>query len=99
MSEGTLCFVKYKHFDFKNPNLRTRLSDENGELQITVSAENYAKFIRLDLTETDAVFSDNYFDLMGGEEKTITIKRADKPLDLKALESQLTVSSLFDTYE
>lgn len=98
ISEGTLCFVKYKHFDFVNPNLKTKVLEDNGTLKITVSAEHFAKFVRLDLTKTDAVFSDNYFDLIGGEEKTITIKRADNEINLKELTEQLTVTSLFDTY-
>lgn len=98
VSEGTLCFVKYKHLDFANPNLKTTISDDNGTLKITVSAENFAKFVRLDLTNTDAVFSDNYFDLIGGEEKTITIVRSNNSLTLEELKNQLTASSLYDTY-
>lgn len=98
ISEGTLCFVKYKHFNFVNPNLKTKVFEDNGTLKITVSAEHFAKFVRLNLTKSDAVFTDNYFDLIGGEEKTITIKRADNDINLKELTEQLTVTSLFDTY-
>lgn len=98
VSEGTLCFVKYKHFDFVNPNIKAKIFDDNGILKITVSSDNFAKFVRLDLSETDAVFSDNYFDLVGGEEKTVTIKRTDKDIDIESLKEQLTVTSLFDTY-
>lgn len=98
ISEGTLCFVKYKHFDFANPNLKTKVFDDNGTLKVTVSADQFAKFVRLDLSNTDVVFSDNYFDLIGGEEKTVTIKRANKEINLQELTEQLTVTSLFDTY-
>ncbi len=99
LTEGTLCFVKYKHFEFANPQLQTKVFEDNGTLKITVSAKNFAKFVRLDLVNTDAVFSDNYFDLIGGEEKTVTIKRMSNNITLQELEEQLTVTSLFDTYE
>ncbi|MCR4719525.1 MAG: glycoside hydrolase family 2 protein [Firmicutes bacterium] len=98
ISEGTQCFVKYKHFTFLNPNIKTKVFEEDGKLNITVSVDNFAKFVRLDLSETDCVFSDNYFDLTGGETKTVYIKRADKNVDIETLNKQLTVTSLFDTY-
>ena len=98
ISEGTLCFVKYKHFNFVNPDIKTNIFDDNGTLKITVSADNFAKFVRLDLSETDVVFSDNYFDLIGGEEKTISIVRTNKPIHIEDLKNQLTVASLYETY-
>ena len=98
ISEGTLCFVKYKHFNFVNPNIKTNIFDDNGTLKITVSADNFAKFVRLDLSETDVVFSDNYFDLIGGEEKTISIIRTNKTIHIEDFKNQLTVTSLYETY-
>lgn len=99
ISEGTVCFVKYKHFSFEKPDIKTKIWNDNGRLKVTVSAEHFAKFVRLDLKETDAVFSDNYFDLVGGEEKTVSILRAEQTLTTETLKKQLTVTSLFDTYE
>ncbi len=98
VSEGTLCFVKYKHFSFANPCIKTKVFDENGTLKITISADNFAKFVYLDLSEADAVFSDNYFDLCGGEEKTVSVIRTSKDIDIDAFKNQLTVTSLYDTY-
>ena len=99
VSEGTVCFVKYKHFSFAAPNIKTTVSDDNGTLQISVSADRFAKFVRLDLKEADAVFSYNYFDLVGGEEKTVSVLRSNQALTAETLKNQLTVTSLYDTYE
>ena len=66
---------------------KTNIFDDNGTLKITVSADNFAKFVRLDLSETDVVFSDNYFDLLPGESRTVTMKIDEKLDERQQLES------------
>jgi len=63
--------------------------------KIMIRANTYAKYVQLSFQENDAVFSDNYFDLLPGVTKTITYKNAD---DRKKILSKLKVRSLFDIF-
>lgn len=101
VSEGTVLFVKSKHFAFKNPQLSIEVSDAGDKLLLNVTSKAYARFVELDLSEADAIFSDNYFDLSAGDIKHLEILKSDlsKPLTADELKTQLTVRSLFDTYE
>lgn len=100
MNSGTVLFVKSKHFDFKNPNLALEVLEDENTFLINVTCDAFAKFVELDLTTNDAIFSDNYFDLSANTSKVITIKKSDlsAPLTLSEIKSELTVRSLHDTY-
>lgn len=99
ISEGCVCFEKYKHFSFVNPYLETSVFEEHGNIKISISSNTFAKFVRLDLENTDVVFSDNYFDITGGNKKTISVEKMSTNISLEEFEKQLRVTSLFDTYE
>ena len=67
-SEGTVLFTAPKHFRFLQPELKWRL--EGGKL--VISSDCYVKSVEIQAEGGDCVFSDNYFDLNGGE-KTVEI--------------------------
>ncbi len=69
VSDGTVLFTAPKHFEFKDPGLSYAV---NGD-EITVTAQNYAKFIEVDSPDSDFILSDNYFDLNGGETKKLKV--------------------------
>ncbi len=69
VSDGTVLFTAPKHFEFKDPGLSYTV---NGD-EITVTAQNYAKFIEVDSPDSDFILSDNYFDLNGGETKKLKV--------------------------
>ena len=48
------------------------MEKKDGEFRITLRADVYAKSVCLGLREADCVFSDNWFDLHGGEPVTVT---------------------------
>ena len=89
------CRVSYIYTDSFN---NVWCGTETGLYRYMESSDNFAKFVCLDLSEADAVFSDNYFDLCGGEEKTVSVIRTNKDIDIDAFKNQLTVTSLYDTY-
>lgn len=93
---GSACFVPYKHLRLLSPALATRVvaGPENFEIHVTASA--FAKFVALDLSHDDVVFSDNYFDLDAGQTRIITL--AKQQTALHALQSQLIIRSLFDSF-
>lgn len=98
VSEGTVLFVKPKHFDFIDPAIETTMTEEKDRFVITVDSKAFARFVELDLGVLDVIFSNNYFDLSAGERKTISLRKDDlnKPASLEELQSQLIVRSVFD---
>lgn len=93
---GTAVFVPYKHLRLQNPVLKAALSKGNGVYEIAVTAAAFAKFVMLDLTHADVIFSDNYFDLDAGETRLLTVLQEE--IDLQTLQSQLVLRSLFDSF-
>ena len=69
VSEGTALFTAPKHFEFEDPSLTYEV---NGD-EITVTAQRYAKYVEIDSPDSDFVLSDNYFDINGGESKTVKL--------------------------
>ncbi|MNC22369.1 hypothetical protein D3C75_703690 [compost metagenome] len=65
-----------------------------------MKAKAYARFVELGFRETDALFSDNYFDLPGGGTRTVTVakKALGVPASAEELRRQLTVRSVFDIH-
>lgn len=97
-SEGTFLFCRAKHFSFLDPKLSTRVEDSGDRFVIRMKALAYAKYVELDLTKADGVFSDNYFDLSAGDCKSVEVKKEtlSKSLTLSDFEGMLTVRSLFN---
>lgn len=89
-------FCRYKHLELADPNLRATV-EEN---RITLTADKPALFVKLDLKTRDGVFTDNYFTLAGGEPREIELTDKPESADLtgKALEEELVLTSLFDSF-
>ncbi len=101
VSGGTVLFVKSKHFSLLNPRINTEVFEEEDKFIIQVSCKAFARFIELDLKNADAIFGDNIFDLSPSCIKRVEIKKENlsHKLGLEALKEQLTVRSLYDTYD
>ena len=65
---GTVMFVPAKHFEFKKPNIRCERIDEKS---FRLNADTFCKFVDVEFEE-DTILSDNFFDLVPGQEKIIT---------------------------
>jgi beta-mannosidase len=61
-----------------------------------VNSKKPSLFVELDFKEMDAVFSDNYFSMDGGETRTITIEKSNHTLE--HIKEQIQIRSLFSTY-
>jgi beta-mannosidase len=90
-------FVPNKHLPLADPGLKADVSQKDGALAIDISARSLARFVELELAGTDAVFSDNYFDLPAGQTVTVTC-----PLPagwtLEKASQSLKVRSLRDSF-
>ncbi len=97
-SEGTVLFVKPKHFSFADPKLEVNIREEADQFIVIVNSRAFARFVELDFKELDAVFSDNYFDVAAGVERIVTIAKKNLGTSYTAeeLRGQLTVRSVFD---
>jgi len=98
ISGGTLLFVKHKHFEFMDPEIRVTVEEQEDHFLIRLQSSAFAKYVGLDLTDADCVFSDNYFDLSAGTEKTVVVKKCDisQPLSADEFRKMLQVRSIFD---
>jgi beta-mannosidase len=98
---GTLLFVKPKHFNFINPEIKAAFSESNREFIIKLKSKAFAKSVELDLKETDCRFSDNYFDLTAGDEKMVTVDKSGilGSVSLEGIKEQLKIRSLYDIEE
>jgi beta-mannosidase len=96
LSDGVLLFVPVKHFELKQPNLLFFAKEVSSHFEINLHSEHLTKYVEIELKHTDCKFSDNYFDLCPGEEKTIIVKKQGLTLTLDQLVSELTIRSAYD---
>jgi beta-mannosidase len=95
VSRNHFYFEKMKDSNLPEPKLTTDLSGANGEYTLKIGTDRFARGIYVSFTNSDAIFSDNYFDLPAGGSHMITIKSKASLHDLK---SQLKLMTLVDTY-
>ena len=77
LSRGSLLFAEQNDFAFEAPALRARLWREGSAYYVSLTADCFVKALCLDLSEGDALFSDNFFDLAPGERYTVSIDERD----------------------
>lgn len=72
---GTACFVPYKQINFLPPRLQVSIKALQTASAIEIRAAALAKFVALDLSHSDIVFSDNDFDLNAGKCRRVTVTK------------------------
>ncbi len=100
VSEGTVLFVKPKHFPLQPAGLKAVMSEEADYYAIDVIADAFSMYIELDFADADARFSDNFFHLSGGDTKRIQLSKEEVSpgASLEQLRQSLTLRSLADSY-
>ena len=96
LAEGTYMFVAPKNFAYKNPEIKAEISGADRRFSITLSASCYAGAVELDFADTDAVFSDNYFDITSEVPVKIDFTVFSPVETAKSLKKQLRIRSLYD---
>jgi len=87
-------FVSNKHLELRKPGLKVQARVEGQSLLMDVFARHLARFVELSIDDTDAVFSDNYFDIPAGT--TVTVST---PLPANwTEESMVQARSLYDSF-
>ena len=69
----TVLFKPEKKLNLPDPELSLDISVSGGTAKIKVKAKKYARYVKLLANGISEPFSDNYFDLVAGEEKLVTL--------------------------
>lgn len=89
----TLLFAPPKHYEWMNPNVVAEIQDIEGGVEITLSADCYARYVEVDFEEADVVLSDNYVDITNAEPVKLVAKTEFTADELK---KQLKLQSVYD---
>jgi len=72
--QGRHFFVEIKHLKRPRPNLRVKTRRTGpGRMQLNVTTDCYAYFVKITVPIAGVWLSDNYFDLLPGEERVIEV--------------------------
>lgn len=69
----TLLFKYEKYLKLKAPNIKLNAKVDNDIIKISLTADKFARLVRVTDKTSMQPFSDNYFDIIPGEEKVITL--------------------------
>lgn len=82
INEKTYLFKPEKELQLKKPEFTMTAEQVGDEIAITVKSDRFARLVRVESSLSTLPLSDNYFDLLPGESKTVTMK-IDTKLDLR----------------
>jgi beta-mannosidase len=93
-SRKILHFSTLKNAALQNPDLVVEAINND---EIKISVNKIAKCVYLECDDSSAQFSDNYFDILPGKEKTVRLipVKTENPVDVNAYQN-ITAISLYD---
>ena len=95
LQQKTVLFDKEKKLSLPKAKLKTKIEIGENELKITVKSDAFARLVKLESSKSVLPFSDNFFDLLPNESKTVTIQK-DESMTLRELAESISVYSLSD---
>ncbi|MBL7112529.1 MAG: glycoside hydrolase family 2 protein [Bacteroidales bacterium] len=96
-SSNIIYFHPLKDLDFPDPQWQYEIAEGEGGFNLTFTTVNLAKNIYVSADGVEGFFSDNFFDLLPGEEKTIRLSTVEK-ISSDELNDMLKVVTLVDSY-
>lgn len=97
LADNTFYFERPKDLDLPSPNIQASINKLQGNTyEIELSTDRLAKNVYLKFGGSDGRFADNYFDLIPGITKRVTVNVESKKGDLHG---QLKIQSLVDSYK
>jgi beta-mannosidase len=94
LSENILYFVYPKDMLLRKPEITSTIEETGDGYLLKLSTNNLAKDVFVDIQD-ECQLSDNYFDLLPGSQKIITIKTG---ITKKQLIEKMKIHSLVDSY-
>lgn len=100
VSGAALLFVPNKYFNYSKPVIKSIIASDSDTVSIKMTTDTYAGYVELIMTESDCVFSDNYFSLVPGEEKTIKVEGLSlhRTITAEELQNQIQIRSIADAF-
>jgi beta-mannosidase len=95
VSRALSSFVRPKHLCLRTPQIHREISAAEDGFLLTLTADRPALYVRLQLADVDADWSDNHLHLAAGRPRQIFL-RPQEPLSTDAVRVQLRVDSLAD---
>ena len=91
ISQRTKIFVPDRDLSLTGGTIKKTVSYNDGELTVKLISPVFCRSVMVDIKDFPTPFSDNYFDLLPNEEKTITVKT-----DKEYNSEDVTIKSLAD---
>jgi len=91
----TVLFARRKHFKYKNPKIRAHVTGSGRKFELTLYTESFAEQVRLNFSSVTAEFEDNYFDMLEGVPRRISVETAEN-VSAEKLSSELEITSMYD---
>ena len=82
INEKTYLFKPEKELELAKPEMKLTTEVIGDEIAITVKSDRFARLVRIESSLSTLPLSENYFDLLPGESKTVTMK-LDEKLDAR----------------
>ena len=98
VSKQTILLCKPKHFEYKNPEVKVDVKEENGKTVIYLSADSFVHNIEVSFKELDSVLSDNFFSITGKEAVRIEVEGDFSPETIAKEIEIMSVNSVSQNY-
>lgn len=95
LSRKTVLFERENRLNLPRIKVEVKTAVQGDRLAITLCAQAFARFVRVESSCSTLPFSDNYFDLLPGESKTVT-QAIDSGFDSETQAKSITVFSCAD---
>lgn len=99
LSESLHYFCKTKDLHLASPNIQTRAIRQEGKLTVVLQSDTLVRQLCIDIDDRVDNFSDNFFDLLPGLIKTVSVTLGDgSNFDEQIVLKKLRLISIVDTY-
>ena len=95
IQQKTVLFCRENELHLPKAKLKTVFEETADGLNVTVSSDKYARLVKVESSKSTLPFSDNFFDLLPGQKKTVTIKN-DTSISTTERRNSITAYSLSD---
>ena len=97
VSDNLVTFIRPKHLELREPQLRTQIRQDGGAFIVTIDAQCPALWVWPEFEGATATYSDRFFHLLPGKPVEVRIEPS-KPMTIDDARNALNVYSLIDTF-
>ncbi|HJU56275.1 MAG TPA: glycoside hydrolase family 2 protein [Pyrinomonadaceae bacterium] len=97
VSANNYFFEPYKNLSIPAPQIGTEVVRTRRGFRVAMTSDKFARAVYLSLTNGDGFFSDNYFDILPGQQVEVEF-RPRAPMTLTDFRSRLKVRSMKDAF-